>query len=109
MASRRTDTKKPEPDRAPVKKTRKCLMCRGEFNSNHVGERVCPVRGRVSMDQISIDLTDCPEAEAGDLVEVISTDPAAPNSLEALAIAADTIPYELMCRLGARVRRTLVE
>jgi predicted RNA-binding Zn-ribbon protein involved in translation (DUF1610 family) len=42
MASRRTDTKKPEPDRAPVKKTRKCLMCRGEFHSHHVGERVCP-------------------------------------------------------------------
>jgi predicted RNA-binding Zn-ribbon protein involved in translation (DUF1610 family) len=42
MASRRTDTKKPEPDRAPVKKTRKCLMCRSEFHSHHVGERVCP-------------------------------------------------------------------
>jgi len=42
MASRRTDTKKPEPDRAPVKKVRKCLMCRNEFNSNHIGERVCP-------------------------------------------------------------------
>jgi predicted RNA-binding Zn-ribbon protein involved in translation (DUF1610 family) len=42
MASRRTDTKKPEPDRAPVKKKRKCLMCRNEFNSNHIGERVCP-------------------------------------------------------------------
>ena len=27
MASRRTDTKKPEPDRPQVKKTRKCLMC----------------------------------------------------------------------------------
>ena len=41
MASRRTDTKKPEPDRAPVKKVRKCLMCRSEFNSSHIGERVC--------------------------------------------------------------------
>jgi len=41
MASRRTDTKKPEPDHAPVKKVRKCLMCRGDFNSSHMGERVC--------------------------------------------------------------------
>jgi len=41
MASRRTDTKKPEPDRPQVKKTRKCLMCSGEFTSNHIGERVC--------------------------------------------------------------------
>ena len=42
MASRLTDTKKPEPDREPIKKVRKCLMCRSEFNSSHVGERVCP-------------------------------------------------------------------
>jgi len=42
MASRRTDTKKPEPDRPPGKKKRNCLMCSNEFNSNHVGERVCP-------------------------------------------------------------------
>ena len=42
MASRRTDTKKPEPDRPPVKKKRNCLMCRNEFNSNHVGEPVRP-------------------------------------------------------------------
>jgi alanine racemase len=81
----------------------------GDAASVRVGECVCPVRGRVSMDQISIDLTDCPVAEAGDCVEVISPDPAAPNSLENLAAAADTIPYELMCRLGDRVRRTLVE
>ncbi len=42
MASYRADTKKPEPDRPPVKKTRKCLMCDSEFTSKHIGERVCP-------------------------------------------------------------------
>ena len=41
MASSRTDTKKPEPDRAPVRKERNCFMCSGKFNSKHVGERVC--------------------------------------------------------------------
>ncbi len=84
--------------------------CRlGDVAAVRVGECVCPVRGRVSMDQISIDLTDCLAAEVGDCVEIISPDPPAPNSLENLAEAADTIPYELMCRLGQRVRRTLVE
>ena len=81
----------------------------GDVATVRVGECVCPVRGRVSMDQITIDLTDCPAAEVGDRVEIISTDPAAPNSLENLAATADTIPYELMCRLGARVRRSLIE
>ncbi len=42
MASRRIDTKKPEPERAHVKKQRKCLMCSNEFMSSHIGERVCP-------------------------------------------------------------------
>ena len=42
MASRRTDTKKPEPDIPHLSKTRKCLMCSSEFVSKHIGERVCP-------------------------------------------------------------------
>lgn len=68
-----------------------------------------PVRGRVSMDQTIVDLTDCPEANVGDVVEIISPNPDDPHSMEHLARLADTIPYEIMCRLGRRVRRTLVE
>ena len=41
MVSRRNDTKKPSPDRVPVQKVRKCLMCGNEFKSKHIGERVC--------------------------------------------------------------------
>ncbi len=71
--------------------------------------RYAPIRGRVSMDQISIDLTDIPEAAVGDVVEIFSNDPAAPNSVENLARMIGTIPYELTCCLGRRVRRTLVK
>jgi len=71
--------------------------------------RDVPVRGRVSMDQVIIDLTDVPEAKVGDEVEIISPDPAAPHSVENLARLAGTIPYELTCRLGRRVRRVLVD
>lgn len=66
------------------------------------------LRGRVSMDQIIVDLSDIPRAAVGDEVEIISNDPAAPNSVENLARLAGTIPYEITCRLGRRVRRTLV-
>jgi len=66
-----------------------------------------PIRGRVSMDQIIIDLTDVPGAQVGDIVEIISPDPAAPHSVESLARQAGTIPYEITCRLGRRVRRVL--
>ena len=69
----------------------------------------CPVRGRVSMDQIVVDLTECRPARPGDEVEIISSDPAAPHSVENLARLAGTIPYEVTCRLGGRVERVLVE
>lgn len=70
--------------------------------------KYAPVRGRVSMDQIIVELTDIPESEPGDEVEIISPDPIAPNSVEHLARIADTIPHEITCRLGRRITRELV-
>lgn len=63
-----------------------------------------PVCGRVSMDQMTVDLTDIPDAQVGDVVEVISADPKAPNSAENLARMAGTIPYEITCHLGHSIR-----
>jgi alanine racemase len=81
--------------------------------SNAAAVRICgaeaPIRGRVSMDQIIVDLTSVPQARVGDEVEIISPDPAAPNSVENLARLAGTIPYEVTCRLGNRVRRVLAD
>ncbi|GAB4521309.1 MAG: alanine racemase [Phycisphaerales bacterium] len=65
-----------------------------------------PVVGAVSMDQILLDVTHIPGVELGTRVELISDNPAAPNALHALAHAAGTIPYDLMCRLSARIERT---
>jgi len=77
-------------------------------SSMRIRGRDVPIRGNVSMDQIIIDLTDVPDAQVGDIVEIISPDPAAPHSVENLARQAGTIPYEITCRLGRRVRRVLV-
>lgn len=76
---------------------------------------LAPVIGRVSMDQITVDVTDVPESflhvgregsmMAGAEVELISADPAAPNHLPALASAGGTIAHELLCRLSARLER----
>jgi|TARA_B100000959_G_C14597771_1_gene466781 hypothetical protein len=41
MASRSEMNKKPVSDKL-VPKRRKCLMCLDDFQSNHIGERVCP-------------------------------------------------------------------
>lgn len=62
-----------------------------------------PVRGRISMDQTSIDLTTMPQAAVGDEVEVISWNREDPNSVENLARLIGSIPYEITTQLGRRV------
>ena len=68
-----------------------------------------PIRGRVTMDQIIVDLSEIPEAAVGDEVEILSPSPDAPHSAAGLAARAGTIPYEILTRLGPRVRRVLVD
>ncbi|MDA1195031.1 MAG: alanine racemase [Planctomycetota bacterium] len=69
------------------------------------GER-CPVIGRVSMDYTTIDVTDVDGAEVGDTVTLLGRD--GPEEIPAteLATIADTIPYEILCGIGRRVRRS---
>ncbi|MDP6545398.1 MAG: alanine racemase [Phycisphaerae bacterium] len=80
----------------------------GEASMRIAGVDV-PVCGRVSMDQVIVDLTDVPSARIGDEVEIISPDPSAPHSVESLARLAETIPYEITCGLGGRINRTAVK
>lgn len=67
--------------------------------------RPAPVIGRVSMDLITVDLTDVPQATLEDEVVIIDDDPLSPASAYELARHAETITYEILCRLGPRVRR----
>ncbi len=68
----------------------------------------CPVIGRVSMDYITIDVTDIPDASVGDPVTLLGTDGDATISAEELAGLAETIPYEILCGIGRRVKRRYV-
>ncbi len=81
--------------------------------SNRASMRVrgvdCPVRGRVSMDQTIIEVTHVPQVRVGDAVEVVSPQPGAPHSIERLAELAGTIPYEVVTRLGDRIKRVVVD
>ncbi len=71
------------------------------------GRRRMPVVGRVSMDLTLVDLTDAPEVGPGTVVTVISADPRDPHAAGALARRLGTLPHEVFCALGARVRRVL--
>lgn len=68
---------------------------------------LAPVIGRVSMDQITIDVTGLPEsvARVGAEVELIGREPQGPNHLPTLAKQANLITHELLCRVCPRVER----
>ncbi len=65
-----------------------------------VREKRVRLIGRVSMDMISLDLTDCPEAEVGDPVTLWGQG----LPVEEIARHAGTIPYELLCNVAPRVK-----
>ncbi len=66
-----------------------------------VGVRDClaPIVGRVSMDMLTVDLTDVPGARAGDRVVLWGDGP----TVEDVAGAARTIPWTLMTGINRRV------
>jgi alanine racemase len=74
-----------------------------------VGGQPAPVAGRVSMDLTVIDLGNVPQAMIGDEVTVLDSDPLSPASVYRIAELTETIPYEIFCRIGARVRRVAVD
>jgi alanine racemase len=74
-----------------------------------VANKRAPVIGRVSMDLTTIDLSDIPQAAIGDEVTVIDNDPLSPASAYELARHAETITYEILCRIGPRVKRVGVD
>ncbi|MGH2441553.1 MAG: alanine racemase [Chloroflexota bacterium] len=67
--------------------------------------RAAPVVGRVSMDQITVDLTGIPDAEVGDAVTIIGVDQAFRQTASDLASKTGTINYEVLTRILPRVPR----
>lgn len=68
-----------------------------------VGSGKAPIVGRVCMDSCMIDITDIEGVEDGDEVTIFSA--AEGNNLEDMARVLDTISYEIMTSISARVKR----
>lgn len=71
--------------------------------------RRAPLIGRVSMDAITIDLTDVPGAGPGDAVTLIGRDGGEQITAEMVAGWSGTISYEVLTALGPRVERRVTE
>lgn len=66
-----------------------------------------PIIGRVCMDSAMIDITAIAGVEVGDTVTIFG--PEAGNTLEDMARVLDTISYEIMTSISARVKRIYAE
>jgi len=62
------------------------------------GQRSCTL-GRISMDMLAVDLSHIPQAQINSEVILWGTN----LSIDEVALSADTIGYELMCAITARV------
>ena len=70
-----------------------------------VGGAVCPMVGRVSMDQVGVDVTDAGEVRTGDVATLIGTDAGHTIGADEVAATIGTISNEVLCAVSARVPR----
>ncbi len=66
----------------------------------HNGNKI-PLLGRVSMDLITLDITDVANINIGTMVDLIGKN----NNIDQLAAAAGTISYDILTSLGSRYKR----
>ncbi len=73
----------------------------------YIGDRRAPIVGRVSMDLLTIDISDIPDdqAQPGTWVDLIGPH----NPVDTIAAEAGTIGYEILTSLGRRYHRRYVD
>lgn len=69
----------------------------------------CKIVGRVCMDQLMIDVSDVPQAAAGDIVTLIGRDGSDIITADELASIYGTIGYEVVCGISKRVPRIYID
>jgi alanine racemase len=68
-------------------------------------DRFAPVVGRVSMDQITVDVTNVPRAAEGDPVILLGSSGRLSNTADDIARQTGTISYEVLCAISPRIER----
>ncbi len=71
--------------------------------------RKAPIRGRVCMDQMMVDVTHIPEAQEGDTVTLIGQDGDLSISMEEMGDLSGRFNYELACDISPRVPRVFID
>lgn len=71
--------------------------------------KLVPIAGRVSMDQLLIDVTSVPDIGLGDIVTLLGSDGSERITAEEMAEWAGTISYEILCGISKRVPRHYID
>ena len=72
------------------------------------GQRA-PIRGRVCMDQMMVDVSQIPDAREGDLVTLIGRDGDVGITMEEMGDLSGRFNYELACDISPRVPRVFID
>jgi len=67
--------------------------------------RLCPVLGRITMDQTIVDVTDVPGVRCGDEAVLVGRQDSAEITISEFSGWSDTIPWETLCSVTKRVPR----
>lgn len=74
-----------------------------------VNGKLCPVVGRICMDQCMIDVTDAGDVKVGDEVIIMGESNGISNNADDIARILGTINYEILCMVSKRVPRIYIE
>lgn len=86
-------------------------LFRGLSNQMEVllhGQRA-PILGRICMDMTMVDVTDIPGVQLGDVATIFGRDGQERQPVETAAQVMDTISYEILCHIGRRVPRIVLD
>ena len=68
----------------------------------------CPVIGRICMDFTTVSLEQVPDAKAGDEAVCLGRQGEGEITIDEWAVLKGTHPHDILCAIGARVRRNPV-
>ena len=75
-----------------------------DFSGYWQGQKL-KICGRISMDSLAVDITDCPEITENSRVSFLNPQ----QGIDDLAKACNTIPHEALTRLGGRIQKIYTE
>lgn len=80
----------------------------GQNGSVIIHERLCPILGQITMDQLVVDASNLKHIQAGDTATIIGKEGNNSISIEEFSKKAETIPWEVLCSITKRVKRIYI-